>query len=779
MRSLPCTHLNPDEVHIFMQSKLSQSVTASLILLCMLFGSSATADSFQAKDIQVEGLQRISAGTVFNYLPVKPGAEIDESSVPAIIRALFKTGFFKDVRLERAGDVLIIVVQERPAIASIDITGNKSLKEEDLKLGLADIGMSEGRTFNRTVLDKIEQELRRQFYNEGKYGVQLTTEVTPLERNRVAVGIDIVEGKTAKIRAVNIVGNKNFADDHLMDDFQSRVGGWFALFTKEDQYSRQKMAGDLELLKSFYLDRGYLHFAVDSTQVTISPDKKDIYVTINVSEGDVFTISDIKLTGDLVVDAESYFPLIQLRRGEPFSRRKVVNSTDRINNLLSEEGHAFANVNNIPEIDEENKTVSITYFVDPGNRVYVRRIDIKGNARTRDRVVRREMRQMEKTTLSNSKLMLSRERLRRLGFFDDVGVETPAVPGSTDEMDVVVTVKEKASGSLSGGLGYSQTNGVSFSASVTEDNFLGTGKKVSLAFNSSEYNTHYQLSYFNPYATVDGISRGFNLSYQKTDYGELNIADYLTDTSVASVNYGIPLSDFNRINAGFAIEGIDFQTGVLPSQEIQDFIETEGDEFLDFKLTASWKHDSRDSAVFPSQGFMQRFSSTLTIPGSDLQFYKLSYNFSHYLPVYKSLTFSSRGDIAYGDGYGSTEELPFFENFFAGGEKSVRGFKTNTLGPRDSFSDPLGGNIKLIGGLALFMPAPVADLGDTLRLTAFFDFGNVFADTVEFDEIRYSVGLGLTWLSPMGAMSLSYGFPLNEMDGDEIEEFQFSFGNVF
>ena len=762
-----------------MQSKLSLSAVASLIMFGLLIGGSAVAESFQAKDIQVEGLQRISAGTVFNYLPVKPGDEIDESTTPQIVRALFKTGFFKDVRLERSGDVLTIVVEERPAIASIDISGNKSIKEEELKKGLADIGLAEGRTFNRSVLDKIEQELRRQFFNEGKYGVQLDTEVTPLERNRVAIAINIVEGKTAKIRGVNIVGNKAFSDEELMDDFQSRVGGWFSLLTKENQYSRQKMAGDLELLKSFYLDRGYLHFNVGSTQVTISPDKKDIYVVINVTEGDVFTISDIKLTGDLVVEAESYFPLIQFRRGEPFSRRKVVNSTDRINELLSEEGYAFANVNNIPEIDEENKTVSITYFVDPGHRVYVRRIDIKGNARTRDRVIRREMRQMEKTSLSNSKLTLSRERLRRLGFFEDVTVETPTVPGSTDEMDVLVTVKEKPSGSLGGGLGYSQTNGISFSASVTEDNFLGTGKKVSLAFNSSSYNTHYQLSYFNPYATVDGISRGFNLSYQETDYGELNISDYLTDVSIASVNYGIPLSDFNRINVGFAIEGTDFKMGAFPSEEILDFVEQEGDKFLDFKLTASWKHDSRDSAVFPTVGFSQRFLGTLTVPGSDLQFYKLSYNFSHYLPLYKKLTFASRGDIAYGDGYGSTEELPFFENYFAGGEKSVRGFKTNTLGPRDSQDDPLGGNIKLVGGLSLFMPAPYADLGDTLRLTAFFDFGNVFANSVEFDEIRYSTGLGLTWLSPMGAMTLSYGIPLNDKDDDELEEFQFSFGQVF
>jgi len=762
-----------------MQSKPSLSAVVLLVLFCLLAAGSAVADAFQAKDIQVEGLQRIAAGTVFNYLPVKPGDEIDESSIPQIIRALFKTGFFKDVRLERTGDVLIIVVEERPAIASIDISGNKSIEEEDLMKGLADIGLAEGRTFNRSVLEQIGQELRRQFYNEGKYGVQLTTEVTPLERNRVAVSINIVEGKTAKIRDVNIVGNKDFTDKELMDDFQSRVGGWLAILTKENQYSREKMSGDLELLKSFYLDLGYLKFKVESTQVTISPDKKDIYVVINVTEGDVFTISDVRLTGDLVVEAESYFPLIQLRRGEPFSRRKVVDSTDRINDLLSEQGHAFANVNNIPEIDEENKTVSITYFVDPGSRVYVRRIDIKGNSRTRDRVVRREMRQMEKTQLSNSRVMLSRERLMRLGFFEDVTIETPTVPGSTDEMDVVVTVVEKPSGSLSGGLGYSQDNGVSFSASVTEDNFLGTGKKVSLALNTSSYNTLYQLSYFNPYATVDGISRGFSLSYQKTDYGDLNISDYLTDTSTASVNFGIPLSDFNRINTSFAIEDVKFKTGNYPSEEIREFVEQEGDDFLNFKLTGSWKHDSRNSAVFPSQGFYQRFSTVLTIPGSDLQFYKLAYNFNHYIPIYKSLTFSSRGDIAYGDGYGSSEQLPFYENYFAGGEKSVRGFKTNTLGPRDSLDDPLGGNIKLIGGVALFMPAPFADLGDTLRLTAFLDFGNVFADSVELDEVRYSTGLGLTWLSPMGAMTLSYGVPLNDKDDDEIEEFQFSFGNAF
>jgi outer membrane protein insertion porin family len=748
-------------------------------LISLLLAGPVLAGSFIVKDIRVEGLQRISAGTVFNYLPVKPGDVVNARSVPQIIRTLYKTGFFKDVRLERDGNVLNIVVRERPAIAQIDISGNKSIKTEDLKKGLNDIGLAEGRTFNRSVLDKIEQELRRQFFNSGKYGVQLQTEVTPLERNRVAVKIKIQEGDTARIQGINIIGNKTFDDETLMTAFESKVGGWFAFFTKEDQYSRQKLAGDLELIKSFYLDRGYLNFAVDSTQVTISPDKKGIFIAINVSEGDIYTIGDIKITGKLIIDPEEYFPLIHLQRTEPFSRRKVVDSTDRITEKLSEMGYAFANVNHIPEIDEEKKTVSITYFMDPGKRVYVRRIDVKGNSRTRDRVVRREMRQMENTWMSNSKLTLSRERLRRLGFFEDVTVETPTVPGSTDMTDVLVTVKEKPSGSLAGGLGYSGSQGVSFSASITEDNFLGTGKKVTLAANTSSYNTRYQLSYFNPYATINGISRGFNLSYQKTDYDELNISDYQTDISEASVNYGVPISDFNRIRVKFAIENIDLTLGTLPPLEIIDFVLNEGDSYLDFKLTGSWSHDSRDSAIFPTVGTSQSLSAGVTIPGSDLQFYKLSYRYRQYLPLYRRFVFAGRAEVGYGDSYGKTSALPFFENYYAGGEKTVRGFKNNTLGPRDSTGDPIGGNIKLVGGLELYSPPPFAQLESTVRMSVFLDAGNVFQDRVEFDEIRYSVGIGATWLSPMGAMTLSYGVPLNDQKYDDVENFQFSFGSIF
>ncbi len=751
----------------------------ALACLLLLAAQPLTAEAFVARDIRVEGLQRISAGTVFNYLPVRPGEAVDPATVRRIIRALYKTGFFRDVRAWREGDVLVLEVVERPAIARIDISGNKSIKTEDLLKGLRDAGLAEGRTFNRSVLARIEQELRRQFYNEGKYGVILETRVTPMERNRVAIAIDIQEGKTARIRGIHIVGNHAFDDETLLDLFESRPGGWLAWFTREDQYSRQKLAGDLERLKSFYLDRGYLKFKVDSTQVTLSPDRKDIFITINVDEGDVYTLSDIRITGDLVVDAEEYFPLIHLRRGEPFSRRAVVDSTDRITDKLGEMGYAFANVNHIPEVDEEKKTVAITFYLDPGKRVYVRRIDIKGNTRTRDRVIRRELRQMENAWLSSARLQQSRERLLRLGFFEDVTLETPAVPGSTDLTDVVVRVKEKPSGSLAGGVGYSQNQGFSFTASVTEDNFLGTGKKVTLALNTSSYNTHYQLSYFNPYATIDGISRGFNLSYRKTNYDELNISDYSTDRSIASVTYGVPISDFNRLTGTFAVELIDLQLGTYPPLEIIDFVNTEGDRYLNYKISMTWRHDSRDSAIFPTIGTRQTATLSFTLPGSDLQFYKLYYTFRHYLPVYGKFVFSARADLGYADSYGSTTIMPFFEHFYAGGVKNVRGFKSNTLGPRDSTGDPYGGNRKITGGLELFMPPPFGELSETLRISAFLDAGNVFRDRIEWDEIRYSVGVGATWLSPMGALTISYGVPLNDQGYDEVENFQFSFGSVF
>ena len=536
------------------------------VVLLLGFASQAMAESFRVSDVRVEGLQRITAGTVFNYLPIKPGDVVDFDRTADIVRELYKTGFFKDIRLEKSGDVLVVVVTERPAISEINFSGNKSIDSDALKEGLKDIGLAEGRTFERSVLDRIEQELERQYYNQGKYAVELTSTVTPLERNRVSIDINVVEGETALIKKVNIVGNTAFDEDDLLDEFELSTGGWLSWFTKDNQYSRPKLAGDLETLRSYYLDRGYVNFKIESTQVTITPDKQDIYVTINVVEGSIYTISDIRLAGELVGDPEEYFPLIHMRRGEPFARKVIVESSDRVSARLSDLGHAFANVNSIPEIDEENKTVAITFFVDPGKRVYVRRVNIRGNSRTRDEVVRREFRQMESAWFSGEKLKLSRERAQRTGYFDSVTVETPSVPGSGDEVDINVAVTEKPSGSLLAGLGYSQSDGIVLNASINQDNFVGTGKKVSLAATTSAANQRYEVSYTNPYYTVDGISRGFTLMYRATDFSELDSADYSTDDIIAGVNFGIPLNEFNRFNFGMNVHHIDFKTGAFPSE---------------------------------------------------------------------------------------------------------------------------------------------------------------------------------------------------------------------
>jgi len=755
-----------------------------LAVLCLgLFPPAVLADSFQLQDIRVEGLQRISAGTVFNFVPVKPGDTVDEGRTPEIIRSLYKSGYFKDVRLERDGNVLVISVTERPAIAEINISGNKSIETDDLKQGLKDIGLAEGRTFNRSVLDRIEQELRRQFFNQGKYGVEVTSTVTPLERNRVALDIQIIEGKTATIKSIRIVGNHAFDEKDLLDQFKLTTGGgWLSWFSSDNQYSRQKLAGDLEALRSFYLNRGYVQFKILSTQVTISPDKQDIYVTVNIHEGDVYTIGDIKLAGELVVDAKELFPLIHLRRGEPFSRRAVVQSSDRINRKLADQGYAFANVNSIPETNEKDKTVNLTYFVDPGKRVYVRRINIKGNSKTRDRVIRREFRQMEAAWFSSEKLRLSRERVQRLGFFEDVNVETPAVAGSTDQIDVNVKVKEKPSGAFLAGVGFSQSAGFILNTSVTQENFLGTGKRVTLAFNNSSTSTRYQVSYLNPYYTIDGISRGFDLLYQSTNYDDFSTTNFQTDVATAGVNFGLPLSEFNRLGFGAAVDAITLKVNSSSPQSVKDFQTAEGDRYLNVRMTINWRHDSRDSAIFPKKGGLQQVQAEATVPGSDLQYYRLSYTHKRYIPLVSPLVLSLEGDLGYGDSYSGTSELPPFKKFYAGGVESVRGYRANTLGPRDVVTgDPLGGNLKVVGNVTLLFPPPFTGV-ESVRLGLFFDVGNVFdthAAGFNVSDFRYSTGLAVSWLSPLGALNISLAQPLKKAAGDDTEYFQFSFGTTF
>lgn len=760
-----------------------------LLLAACLFAGAASAQTFQIADIRVEGLQRIAAGTVFNYLPVQVGDTVEDGITAQIIRTLYGTGFFDDVAVERDGDVLVIAVRERPAVAEISIEGNKSLDTKVLKAGLAEVGLQEGRVFDPSVLDRIEQELQRQYFASGKYGVGIESTVSPLERNRVAVRIEIDEGLTARLKQINIVGNEAFSDKELLKQFKLGKTNWLSFYTKNDRYSKQELAGDLESLRSFYLDRGFIEFEITSTQVSISPDKNDIYLTIAVKEGPVYRVGDIQLAGEPSVPAAQLFPLIHMRRGEIYSRKTATESAERISTALGEEGYAFANVNAAPEVDADTNTVVVTFFIDPGNRVYVRRINMQGNTRTRDEVLRREMRQLETAWFSTELVKRSRERLQRLGYFDSVNIETPAVPGTADQVDIDVSVKEKASGNLMAGIGFSQSQGLIFNTSISQNNFLGTGKRVAFALNTSRTTQQYRLAYTNPYYTIDGISRGFDVSYQSTDFDQLIGADYSTDVGRAAINFGLPISDTARAGLGAYYQYTKFFAGF--SLLAQDFVAENGDVFNDFFLTASYVNDKRDSAVFPTRGSLNTLFGEISIPGSDLQYYRLTYSGRKYVPLARRLTLALSGELGYGDGYGDTKDMPFFENFYAGGPRSVRGFRANTLGPRETTldEDPVGGNMKLVGSVEVYAPPPLGGkFQDTVRVGAFLDFGNVWwtpdSDLVvptgfDLGDLRYSTGLSFAWLSPVGALSLSVAYPLKSEEQDEEQVFQFTFGQTF
>ncbi len=735
------------------------------------------------QDIRLEGLQRIAAGTVFNYLPVKVGETMDDARASEAIRALFKTGFFNDVRLEREGDVLVVFVTERPAIASIKITGNKDINTDQLVKALKEQGLGEGLTFDRALLDRAEQELKRQYFSRGKYGVEIAATATPLERNRVGIAIDISEGRAARIREINVIGNDSFSDDDLLADFQSGTTSTLSFYTGGDQYSKQKLSADLETLRSFYLDRGYINFSINSTQVSITPDKKDIYITINVTEGDKFTVRDVKLAGDLVLPEAELEALVAVKPGEIFSRKSATDTTTKLIERLGDEGYAFANVNAIPEIDQAGKQVGLTFFVDPGKRVYVRRINVAGNTKTRDEVLRREMRQLESAWISTEKVKRSRVRLDKLGYFEEVNVETPAVAGTTDQVDVNFAVVEKPSGNLLAGLGFSQSQGIIFNTSISQDNFLGSGKHVSAAFNNSRVNTVYSFAYTNPYHTPDGISRGFSLFYRTTDASNANISRYSTDVQGAFVNYGIPLNEYDSVRLSAGYEGTRINTGASTPTEYTDFLTAAGrEEFATIKLTAGWSHDTRNRSVFADEGVLQNLNAEMTAPGTNLEYYKVSYRHLLLYPLAKYWTLSLNGDVGYGKSFGDTPELPFFENFFAGGSRSVRGFKDNTLGPRGAGPDgrPLGGDLKVVGNAEVFFPVPFVKDSKSVRLSFFVDIGNVYGDEgFEAGELRYSSGLSAVWLSPLGPLTVSVAQPLNSGPGDDEQSFQFTLGSLF
>jgi len=732
----------------------------------------------------VEGLQRISLGTTFNYLPVKVGERFDEGRSGNVIRSLYKTGFFEDIQLSRRGKVLVVHVEERPSIAKIEVFGNEDLQTEDLNSALKEVGLTEGRIFNRSLLDQMEQELQRQYFSLGKYGASITTTITDLERNRVDIAIDINEGDSAQIKQINIIGAKAFDDNRLLSKFELSTPTMWSGISGSGKYSKQELQGDLETLRSYYLDRGYIRFSIDSAQVSITPDKRDVYIGINVTEGDKYTISEVKLGGNMVVPEEELRALMQVKAGDTFSRRAIVETTNKISERLAIDGYAFANVNAIPDVDEENKRIALNFFVEPGNRVYVRRINITGNTKTKDSVIRREIRQMEGGWLSTPLVERSKIRLQKLGYFDSVNVETPAVPGTDDQVDLNFDVVEGSTGNFTAGLGYGDIQGFLVNMSVTLNNFLGTGKRIGAEINNSVVNKIYRFTYNNPYYTPEGVSRGFTLSSRATDAARANLAAYSTDRYGATMTYGFPLTEYSRASWSFGFENTDLRVRQDTSPAVYaEWIAENGSNFDAYTTSVSWSHDTRNRAIFPDRGAFTLLSAMVALPGGDLEYYKLGIRQRWYMAITDTVTFSLAGDLGYGDAYGSTTELPFYENYYAGGTRTVRGFRGNTLGPRDPVTNrAIGGASRVVTRAELFFPSPFAEEGTrTFRLSTFIDAGNVFAtpDDASLDGLRSSYGVSAVWITPVGALTFNWAWPLRSEPGDTTEFFQFNIGAPF
>jgi outer membrane protein insertion porin family len=757
-----------------------------LAALAIAFCSSASwaIEPFVVKDIRVDGIQRTEAGTVFSYLPVKVGDTLDDEKAAAAIKALYATGFFKDVRLESDNGVLLVVVEERPAIAQINIVGAKEFEKSKLKDGLKQAGLTESRIFDRSMLERAEQELKQQYISRGRYAVKITTTTTPLERNRVALDFNIDEGEVAKIRKINIVGNNAFKDKELLSQFTLRTPGLLTWFTKDDQYSKQKLGGDLESLRSYYLNRGYLELSIDSTQVSITPDMQDIYITINITEGANYSVSEVKLAGEMLLPEEEIRKLIKIAPGEVFAREKLTESVKLITDRLGNDGYAFANVNAAPEIDKEKRQVGFTFFIDPGRRVYVRRINVTGNDRTRDEVIRREMRQFEGGWYSTAKIAQSKIRVDRLNFFNAVNLETPAVPGVSDQVDINIDVKEKPTGAVMFGAGYAQQQGLILSASVAQDNIFGSGKNVNIQVSTGNINKTYSLSFTDPYFTKDGISAGFDLYDRTLNTTTLSgVAPLNTVTMGTGVRFGIPVNENDTISAGLGLEQTTINS-IGTVTRYQQFIDQYGRTTINVPVTLSWARDGRDSAIWTTSGTTHRVFGEAGIPGGDLNYYKASYALKWFLPISRDFTLMLHGEGGIGNGYNGQHGLPFFKNFFAGGNTSVRGYYISSLGPHDSLGRALGGNKRVVGSAELMFPLPGMKNDRSVRLSAFLDAGTVFGpggdpSRSSQEGMRYSTGLAVMWISPMGPLKVSLAQPLNSHPGDNIQRFQFQFGQQF
>ena len=772
--------------------------SAKFVVLLGALTFATSAFGFVITDIRVEGLQRISAGTVFGAIPYNVGDDIGNVEIRTIARSLFETESFDDVQIGRDGNVLVIIVKERPTIDSIEFDGNKAIKTEALLEGLESSGLAEGQIFKKVTLEQIASDLERQYVSQGRYDATVEATVEDLPRNRVAIMVDVYEGNVSGIRHINIVGNTVFDDETLTDALELKLPSLLSFYTKDDQYSREKLQTDIETLESYYLDRGYLNFSVDSTQVSIAPNMEDVYITFNITEGEQFTVSSVEVAGELRdIPEASIRSLLLTREGQIFSREYMTISEERIETALGNSGYTFASATGEPVIDENGETVTIRYFVDAGQRAYVRRINFQGNTVTQDEVLRREMRQMEGGWASTAMIEGSKIRLQRLGFFKDVNVETPSVPGTEDQIDVNYTVEEQPSGSISATVGYAEDMGLILGLSYSESNVFGTGNRVSIGVNRSDYQESLSLSFFDPYYTVDGVSRGYSVFYRKSDYGERNIASFSTDSYGASVNFGYPISEVSRIGFSVGIESTEIKEGVIPAQEISEFLANEGDQFDLLTLTASYSMSALNRGLLPTGGRAQSLSLEMTVPGSELEFYRINYSGQIFFPLFNPFVLRLRADLGFGDAYGGTDTLPFYKHFFAGGMGSVRGFESNTLGPRstpspqDRFNepDPIGGNALIELSAEVLFPLPFIEDQSQMRSVFFVDAGNVFNTNcpqvsvycldLEDGELRYSAGIAITWITGFAPISFALSVPINEKDGDESEAFQFELGKTF
>ncbi|MDA0758644.1 MAG: outer membrane protein assembly factor BamA [Proteobacteria bacterium] len=784
-------------------------------------------DEFIITDIRIVGLQRVSIGSIFTAIPVSVGDKMNQGKVSEITKALFSTAQFNDIQVGKDGNALLISVLERPSISAIELDGNKALKSEDLLKGLEGAGIAEGQVYKRSTLNGMKSELVRQYASQGRYGAGVEIETINKPRNTIELKIIIDEGKSAKIKKVNIIGNEVFSDSDLMAGFELQEGKWYSFLSNKDKYSKEKLKGDIENLESFYLDRGYLKFSIESSQVSVSKDKKDVFITLSISEGVQYTIDEVNVIGDMPIEEKMYTPILDGLKDQIYSQAQITSIEEYLVNYLGNEGYTFAEVTGNPEINVEENTVSLIFLVQPGNRTYARKILFSGNYLTNDEVLRREMRQFEGAWASDNLIEGSKVRLERLGFFKEVSVETIPVPGTEDQVDIEFTVEEESTSSIGGSIGYSDF-GMNLGLNLSDNNFLGTGNRFNLAINKSIYQEAYNISFFDPYFTMDGVSRGYSVYYRVTDYGEYNVANYLTNSMGGGVQFGYPISDTTRIGLNLNIDNTDIDPGSLPSREIADFLASEGTVFDVLKAQAVWSRMTLNRGMFPTYGSSTDVMLQVTIPGSDLSYFKVDLKQKFYRPLgFANLVFGFNGELGYIGTYGDTEKTPFFENFYSGGPRSIRGFESNTLGPRvtpapcyefnaktgecpliidtdfdgtpdaiaqnpygyQQLRDPIGGNFLVEGSMQMIFKLPMIEDQRSMRSAFFLDFGNVFSTDCQpyqincyeasFDEMKYSVGVGVTWITGFGPMSFSFSQPFNDGIYDRTEEFQFTIGTVF